>query len=213
MKRRILFVVSTLFLLIGAGLLTMAGLRAAAFRISVTDGIAISGALVLVTAFVSTLVAGISFAAAFKDNGSGQSDSPSFALCILLLIVLSILLLSSVAPRAFLLGLFGVAALAAVQGLMQRLGDEPIELQTTWGGLGGGLGGWRLSGTAVLLIIALSFGASAIGVGLSLLPGGAAEEAVTERSLTFTLRTTTPKLPPKMEVPSPAPDAAAPTSK
>lgn len=34
-----------------------------------------------------------------------------------------------------------------------------VEVRTYWGGLGGGLGGWRLSSAAVYLMGALAFGA------------------------------------------------------
>jgi hypothetical protein len=55
--------------------------------------------------------------------------------------------------------LLGLATLAFVVGLLLVLRkDSPTEIETHWGGYGGGLGGWRVSPALVLLIAALAFG-------------------------------------------------------
>ncbi len=62
---------------------------------------------------------------------------------------------------------------------------QPMEIRTHWGGLGGGLGGWRISMPLICLIAAISFGAMATAVNLPLLPSpnGAAEKKVAQSEL------------------------------
>ncbi len=60
--------------------------------------------------------------------------------------------------------LFGGAAIIVVRAAAERFtaGDR-IELQSHWGGLGGGLGGWRLSPGASLALLAFILLAVAVG--------------------------------------------------
>jgi hypothetical protein len=60
--------------------------------------------------------------------------------------------------HAMLVVLFGsVALLAAANALSLFRQGEAIELETSWGGLGGALGGWRLSPATSLVISAFVF--------------------------------------------------------
>ena len=71
--------------------------------------------------------------------------------------------------------LAGVMAIIAATRAVERFGQgDRIELQSHWGGLGGGLGGWRLSPGASLVVLALML--SSIGIaGLVALSKGAPE--------------------------------------
>lgn len=66
-------------------------------------------------------------------------------------------------PRAVLLSAFATAAIGAAIHAVQALEAEPFEMQSHWGGLGGGMGGWRLSRAAVLILLALGFAGAAVG--------------------------------------------------
>ena len=64
--------------------------------------------------------------------------------------------------QALLIIIFGSVALIAAAYALSLLRDgETIELQSNWGGLGGGLGGWRLSPATSLVVLSLLFTASA----------------------------------------------------
>lgn len=59
-------------------------------------------------------------------------------------------------PRALVLvGLLTTAVAIAIRAVA-ALERDPVELRSSWGGLGGGLGGWRLSRSAVLLLLTLA---------------------------------------------------------
>ncbi|TGD96792.1 hypothetical protein [Methylobacterium nonmethylotrophicum] len=65
-----------------------------------------------------------------------------------------------------LLGLaFGAASVAALAMALHRIwtSDEPVRLESDWGGLGHGVGGWQLSTPAALLLCALAFGGMTVG--------------------------------------------------
>jgi hypothetical protein len=47
---------------------------------------------------------------------------------------------------------------ALLWGFRQSARDEPPRIESHWGGLGGGLGGWRMSASLGYLIAALAFG-------------------------------------------------------
>jgi len=66
-------------------------------------------------------------------------------------------------PRALLLALFVAGTIVSVVELREAMLIEgPPEFRSNWGGLGGGLGGWELSRSAVLLLVALAFAAAAL---------------------------------------------------
>ena len=195
MTRHLLTCVGLAIALIGAGLLVAVGSSVGMVRMPFGGGAGVPGAAVLAAAFVATAAGSALSIAALRQVSFELYDVIGFSMAALLVVLLltGVALREIAAPRAILLGLSVVAASVAVMRLISRLGDEPIELQTNWGGLGGGLGGWRLSGTAVLLVVALSFGGAAIGIGLAPQAGGAAEVLASERSVTLTLRTAEPK--------------------
>ena len=69
--------------------------------------------------------------------------------------------------HVMLLLVLGSAALVATLRVVDRLHrGELIELQSHWGGLGGAIGGWRLSPVTGLLLVALVLVGGAIGVGV-----------------------------------------------
>lgn len=72
--------------------------------------------------------------------------------------------------RALLLVAFCTAALIALFMTISALETEAVELRSSWGGLGGGLGGWRISRPLALLGCA---GAFAIAAALAGVPGPA----------------------------------------
>jgi hypothetical protein len=65
--------------------------------------------------------------------------------------------------RAALLLLLGGAAVACLLVALRRISKsgEPLEIESHWGGLGQGLGGWRVSSAAALLLCALCLAALA----------------------------------------------------
>jgi hypothetical protein len=67
--------------------------------------------------------------------------------------------------KAMLVIVVGSAALMTAARAILLLGQgETIELHSHWGGLGGALGGWRLSPATSLVLLTLAFTGSAIGV-------------------------------------------------
>ena len=66
---------------------------------------------------------------------------------------------------AVLMCVFGVVVLLTCISIMERLqAGEAFEIQSHWGGLGGGIGGWRISPLAGLTLIALIFAAATFAV-------------------------------------------------
>lgn len=67
--------------------------------------------------------------------------------------------------QAVLTVLFGSAAfLAGFQTIELLRGGDAIELRNQWGGLGSGLGGWRLSAATSFLILAVVFAGSTTAI-------------------------------------------------
>jgi uncharacterized integral membrane protein len=80
--------------------------------------------------------------------------------------------------QAMLAVLFGSAALGAAARAIRLIGEgQTIELQSQWGGLGGTIGGWRLSPATSLILLALVFAGAAVSVSMPAKPGGATEPA------------------------------------
>lgn len=65
---------------------------------------------------------------------------------------------------ALLLVFATITLLAASYALEALVRGQSIEVTSHWGGLGGGLGGWRLSSPAMAALLGLSFLAATIGV-------------------------------------------------
>ncbi len=75
---------------------------------------------------------------------------------LLLLVALIAAALGQISlPRALVLATLLAAALSIVIRAIEAIERDPVELRSGWGGLGGGLGGWRLSRSAVLLLLTL----------------------------------------------------------
>jgi hypothetical protein len=65
--------------------------------------------------------------------------------------------------RAILIVILGSMALVAAAAALERFRKgEDVELESNWGGLGGGLGGWRVSSVTCLSLLAVIFAASAV---------------------------------------------------
>ena len=100
----------------------------------------------------------------------GLPDSLAFALAVVLfgalMIVAATVGTDPLPPvTAGLVFLFGVLALRAgltTFGWLHR--GELIQFDSNWGGLGGGMGGWRLSPTAATAALALIFASTAVAV-------------------------------------------------
>jgi hypothetical protein len=80
--------------------------------------------------------------------------------------------------RGGMLLILGTTATFIFGRLVDRMtAGEGVEIQSHWGGLGGGLGGWRISQSLVLLIVGVVLLGSALGVALyERAPPGAATE-------------------------------------
>ncbi|MDP3749699.1 MAG: hypothetical protein Q8Q88_21930 [Phenylobacterium sp.] len=69
--------------------------------------------------------------------------------------------------RATLIGVCGLATLLILFFTLETLRRaEGLFLESHWGGLGGGLGGWRISPAAVLVFLLLVFASATVAVGL-----------------------------------------------
>ena len=127
----------------------------------------------------------ISTAASYIENFRfGADASDRFVTLILGLTVIAWMGFCVGIVYALILGEFDNIATAAVLLLLGTLAisfaaftaralaqGKPVQVEGHWGGLGGGLGGWRVSQPAVLLILAMAFsGATATALIGSLPP-------------------------------------------
>jgi uncharacterized integral membrane protein len=88
--------------------------------------------------------------------------------------------------QAMMVILIGGPALIATARAIELIGEgETIEMQSQWGGLGGVLGGWRLSPVTSLVLLAFAFAGGAIGVAIqSKQPDGSEARPASEKSIT-----------------------------
>lgn len=85
--------------------------------------------------------------------------------------------------QALLSIVFGSIALSAAAAALSSFRQgAAIELQSNWGGLGGGLGGWRLSSATSLAVLAFLFAGGAAVVTQPRNPGAAGVKAESETS-------------------------------
>jgi hypothetical protein len=70
------------------------------------------------------------------------------------------------------LAVFGSVTVLAVVRFMVTMRYEAVEIQSHWGGFGGGIGGWRLSNPLAYLIVAVAFGGLLTTTAWILLRGG-----------------------------------------
>jgi hypothetical protein len=95
-----------------------------------------------------------------------QFRSVNFAIACFTLVVLVGMALGDIkgayGAGAILAGAGALIALSRVFRLTEEGG--PIEIESNWGGLGGGLGGWRLSAAAALVLVTLAFAGGAFAL-------------------------------------------------
>jgi hypothetical protein len=99
-----------------------------------------------------------------------------------------------------------IALVAAAHALTLFRGGETVELQSSWTGLGGGLGGWRMSPVTALCALALLSGGAAVIAGQS---SSTDREIKQIKEQLETLKTG--RAPPS-PAPAPAPPAPAPAA-
>lgn len=103
-----------------------------------------------------------------------RRERHSSAVVLLTLLFSGALLLAAVLNEAVkplsgaLVLLCGTAALLTLIVALRGIADDrPVELRSHWGGLGGSQGGWRISGTAVALLLTLVLISTTVAVGLT----------------------------------------------
>lgn len=124
-------------------------------------------------------VAGGALVFAFRPGPAEAADRRSLAgVAIVTLVVLMFGLLMIMAAtaktsplppvRAGLIFLCGTLALLAGLRTIRLLGSgESIQFETNWGGIGGGMGGWRLSPAAAFAFLAIVFASATVAVALA----------------------------------------------
>lgn len=88
-----------------------------------------------------------------------RGDRPlNVAIIVIVMLLGAGLITDSIsAERAAIVGLAGIAAVAVLSRLLASLdGGKSVGVESSWGGLGGGLGGWGISPPAVLIVILLA---------------------------------------------------------
>ncbi len=113
------------------------------------------------------------------------------ATLLLVLALIAVLLQQIALPRAILLVVFATASITTFVRAMELLANEPLEIQGHWGGLGGGLGGWRLSRSVVMLLLALVAAGATIAAATVTRPGEASRPAPPGSAVEITVRTNT----------------------
>lgn len=119
------------------------------------------------------------------SRGTGDGRQPQRARASLgLTVLLAALLAAAVyfgrmsAPGAIAAAVFGGAALFFAERLVRSLDrGERASFESAWGGLGGGLGGWRLTTPLVYLVATALFGTLLMVVAVQEMPPGRASAA------------------------------------
>jgi hypothetical protein len=78
----------------------------------------------------------------------------------------------------------GVAVIAAAAAIARFEKGDRVELESHWGGLGGGLGGWRVSAVTILSLLALVFAGAALVAANAVKPGTTGTTQATGSSAT-----------------------------
>ncbi len=88
--------------------------------------------------------------------------------------------------------------LGLVMGFVREARQEPPQIETHWGGLGGGLGGWRISASLAYLVAALAFGGmfTAFSTRWLFPPPPQTQENETQKDEQKSKADTTPEAPP-----------------
>lgn len=129
---------------------------------------------------------GVALARPFVDTGWDAPERASDLLGATLIVVtmaMSMMLIAAVVldklspvTAALVLVMATITLLIAVQTLSSVAQSDGVAFDSHWGGLGGGLGGWRLSKTATLMLLLLVFASATIAVALYA-PPAAQDEA------------------------------------
>jgi hypothetical protein len=116
---------------------------------------------------IATFMAGLSFALFWRGDEMQASALLGYGLGAVVTAGTGVVLTLEIgAGRAIVLLALGAGAVIALLAAIRRIGEtgEPVGIESDWGGLGQGLGGWRISPSAALMVVALLFGGMAAGV-------------------------------------------------
>jgi len=72
--------------------------------------------------------------------------------------------------RGVLLAILAIGGAASLLRAVRALPSDPIQVESNWGGLGGGIGGWRVSGPLAPLVIGLACVGAAVAIVAGLPP-------------------------------------------
>lgn len=111
-------------------------------------------------------LAGLSFALIRNDDVSAAALT-GYGFAVLLTAAVGLSLAPGIGlltTLAFLM--FGFASVSCLVLAVRRIfvDGEAVRLESDWGGLGHGFGGWQISVPAALLLSALAFGSMSIGI-------------------------------------------------
>jgi hypothetical protein len=108
--------------------------------------------------------------------GRAQRNAPTSWTCIVLFCA-AIVAVAAVRTDQLSFGqalpiviLGGVAVIAASAAIARFEKGDRVEMESHWGGLGGGLGGWRISAVTILSLLALAFAGAAVVAARSVKP-------------------------------------------
>jgi hypothetical protein len=112
-------------------------------------------------------LAGLSFAVFWRCEHMQASALLGYAFGVVVTTGFGVVITREIgAGRAIVLLALGAGAVVVSMAAIRRITemDDPVGLESDWGGLGQGLGGWRLSASATLVLVALVFAGIAAGV-------------------------------------------------
>ena len=93
-----------------------------------------------------------------------RSNPKIAAGCIIALFILGALILHPTGlATAILATVFAACSVVTLSRGLEAVKTEEVAVHTSWGGLGGGLGGWRLSQSATMFLLAAIFAGAAVG--------------------------------------------------
>ena len=114
---------------------------------------------------IAGLLCGLSLALIWRDDVLPSALSGyAFGLVLTAAVGLASTPLNGLLPT-FLALTFGTAALVALAMALYRIWTmgETVRIESDWGGLGHGFGGWQLSTPATLILCALAFAGITVG--------------------------------------------------
>lgn len=148
--------------------------------------------------WVAGVVAGVGLVAALGLISTLSTAMLRTALMTSLVLGLTGLLVAGIqagtlqAPAAAVILILGTIMLPVTFATLDALAeDEGVRFDTHWGGLGGSLGGWRLSRAATLILLLLALGGAVVGASMGLAPEE--KKKADEAAHTDPEKATTPK--------------------